>query len=959
MKRLSFFLALILVLSLLSTAVFSAQGLSVSPLQDATESTLSSDPSETEEPAEPSEPTEPEDPTEPTEPEDPTPEPLYPKTEQHPIYVSGSSDGFFRPRASLTRSEFAQIIYRLTDLPDSEDCPFSDIPDNKWYTAAVRALAASGYMNGFPDGTFRPRNPVTRAQLVVVLSKIRPEAPETNSTFSDVPESHWSYVAVSLAQSKGWVSGYSDGTFRPNKPVTRAEAVTSLNQFLGRTPDRDVIDQVSDLLYFPDVQRSNWFYYQVMEAAVPHDASFASPEAPEAWLEYTPEGPHLQDGFHCVNNKLYVVENGVFVRTEGDGAVGEVSYHCQGETGICTVSVPIVQDFNGSLVMIGSSGNPIGTPGQYQNGFYLLENTLYAVMKGYVVNSEVSASLNGVSFRCSGPEGVCTAQTEVLQLYNGELIFLRSGTPIAAPGQYRNGFHVKAGHLYVVLNGKIRNTAGTGNYDGVSYSCEGADGRCTTANWNLLYLPDVDISCFQNALPSDVDCSFTDVPASAACYHAVAVQTALGILEGTDSTHFQPNAAVSYGQALKAAVKVYEFYFDVEPMPHAETDQYYAGKALEYGILDKALSNYSAAATRGDAAAYLSKAMHGRELDEINDVNGIPDVPTYSSYYSAMMTLYLTGITKGLDASYNAKPAESLTRGELAQLLTRLVLPAERLEFNLHMKINETYRYGTSGSGKYALNAYRIGNGKNVMVLTFAIHGWEDNWAKDGQELVYLADQTRQYLLNHYDLVENGNWSVYILRCLNPDGLYDGTTCNGPGRCTTTYYNANGVLVSGSGKGIDMNRCFPYKYSSRTDARNFNGTAPLQCVEARALAQYIQTIKGSGHNILIDTHGWLSQIIPSSGKGTIYNALLKQFPYSTYANLANGSGYFSSWAAFNVGYDSCLLELPSWITSHDKFISSNCVGKFEAVVADLLKNYKTKGITRGPLPEDEFELDGN
>ena len=140
MKRLSFFLALILVLSLLSTAVFSAQGLSVSPLQDATESTLSSDPSETEEPAEPTEPedptepTEPENPTEPTEPEDPTPEPLYPKTEQHPIYVSGSSDGFFRPRASLTRSEFAQIIYRLTDLPDSEDCPFSDIPDNKWYT---------------------------------------------------------------------------------------------------------------------------------------------------------------------------------------------------------------------------------------------------------------------------------------------------------------------------------------------------------------------------------------------------------------------------------------------------------------------------------------------------------------------------------------------------------------------------------------------------------------------------------------------------------------------------------------------------------------------------------------------------------------------------------------------------------------------------------------------------------
>ena len=243
------------------------------------------------------------------------------------------------------------------------------------------------------------------------------------------------------------------------------------------------------------------------------------------------------------------------------------------------------------------------------------------------------------------------------------------------------------------------------------------------------------------------------------------------------------------------------------------------------------------------------------------------------------------------------------------------------------------------------------------MVLTFAIHGWEDNWARAGQELVYLADQTKSWLESHYELLRDNDWTVYILRCLNPDGLYLGTTCNGPGRCTTTYYNASGQLVSG--KGIDMNRSFPYKFKSYTDSRNFNGSAPLSSPEAKAIAAFIRERKGSGYNLCIDTHGWYGQIICSSGKGTIYNAFAQQFPSSRYTSLSGAAGYLTGWAAYVLGYDACLLELPRGITSHSAFLNAGCVWRYENAISYLLQHYKGPNATRDPKGLQELELDGN
>ena len=469
-----------------------------------------------------------------------------------------------------------------------------------------------------------------------------------------------------------------------------------------------------------------------------------------------------------------------------------------------------------------------------------------------------------------------------------------------------------------------------------------------------------DLSAFVSQYTLEPACPFTDVSKGSWYYPFVAIQSELGIVNGVGNNRYEPDGTVTYAQALKVAVEVYEKYYDMEPGEiQGDWRDYYAQKALDYGILVNPREDYNEPAIRGDVILFLYRAIEKKDLAQMNVVNAIPDVGEDSFYYDAAMTLYRAGVLQGSDAAGTANLYENITRAELATLLTRLVLPEQRVQFTLDTRVIKSFEYGTSGSGRYALEGYQIGDGKNVMVLTFAIHGWEDNWARDGAELVTLADRTKAYLEANYALVENGNWTVYILRCLNPDGLYLGTTCNGPGRCTTTYYNANGSLITGSGKGIDMNRCFPYNYKTRTDARNYNGTAPLQAKEARALASFMQKAKGSGKNICIDTHGWFSQIITSSGKGTIYKALLKQFPDNTYASLSGGSGYFSSWCAYELGYDSCLLELPSSVTSHARFESLDCTGRYTSAIADLLQNYQNRGATREAFIPPLEELNGN
>lgn len=804
-----------------------------------TEYTESPEPTVYTEPELPTDPTEPEDPADPTEPEEPRPE------ETHSPYVTGMSDGGFYPYATLTRAELAVIIYSQGDYPDGPN-RFPDVKAKAWYGRAVNALAAAGVLGGFTDGTFRPNAVVSRAEVVAILASASGETATTEPSFTDVTPKHWAYGAIALAQEKGWAAGYNDGSFRPGQPVLRAEIVVMVNNFLGRVPDTAAIALGEGLRYFPDVQKKDWFYPYVMEAATPHTAHYETSESPEAWLEPCAETPTVSpDGFYCFGKSLFVVENGSYLREARTG------------------------------------------------------------------------TLNGVSYTCKGASGICTAPTEVLMLAKGELILLSKGKPLGPPGSYEDGFYLKAGQLYVAQEGKLLHQVGSGTLEGVSYSCTGESGVCTVADWRELTLPGVDLSVFAQKLTQEATES------------------------GTDS--------LTVAQLLRAAVRLYEAYCRVEYPLTEGSDEAYIEKALEYGILLSPREDYDAAVQRGDAAIFLWRALRGRELEAVNSIEGLPDVSSDEPCYPYMMDLYKAGVVDGFGTQHNAQIHGSISANVLAVWLKRLERPSERVRFTVTLKVVQTIQYGTSGSGRYPLTAYQIGNGRNVMILGFALHGWEDNWNRDGAELVYLADQLKAYLESNYDLVKNNNWTVYILRCMNPDGLYLGTTCNGPGRCTTTYLNSSGQLLTN--KGIDMNRCFPYSFKSYTDSRNFNGTAPLQSVESRAIANFVQSHKGSGFNILVDTHGWYNQIITSNGTGTVYSAFHKQFTSASYASLYGARGYFSSWAAYVQGYDSCLLELPSGIYDHNSFLSKGCVWRFENAIVDLLQHYNGPNSTRNDQKE--------
>ena len=186
----------------------------------------------------------------------------------------------FRPYDALTRAEMACLLYRMLDDEQKRDsfvgydCKFTDvdIPQNTWYGRALMNLDLLGIVKGYEDGTFRPNQPVSRAEFVVLLSRIH-ELEAGEKSFPDVPKTQWAYDAIAAAGAAGWINGYEDGTFRPNESVTRIEAVKMINNMLGWSCDRDFVDNEKHLsgFEFEDLERGSWEYYEVMEATLSHN----------------------------------------------------------------------------------------------------------------------------------------------------------------------------------------------------------------------------------------------------------------------------------------------------------------------------------------------------------------------------------------------------------------------------------------------------------------------------------------------------------------------------------------------------------------------------------------------------------------------------------------------------------------------------------------------------------------
>ena len=175
----------------------------------------------------------------------------------------------------LDVSTAAQLLYELMTEQahkqyDRSDNDFSDVPAGQWYTIAVSTLANVGAITGCGDGTFQPRKSISRAEGGTILTGIYGEDTTKGMPFSDVDRS-WYYDAVATAYANGWVSGYTDGTFRPNQTITRAEAVVILNSVLGRSCDLTYVQaNAQAALHFTDITPGAWYYADVIEASMDH-----------------------------------------------------------------------------------------------------------------------------------------------------------------------------------------------------------------------------------------------------------------------------------------------------------------------------------------------------------------------------------------------------------------------------------------------------------------------------------------------------------------------------------------------------------------------------------------------------------------------------------------------------------------------------------------------------------------
>ena len=208
--------------------------------------------------------------------------------ENHIKYVVGYPDGSFRPNQPITRAEAAAMIYRLLKAERrvqiyTASNKFSDVTSALWYNEPVSSMANGGYIAGYPDGTFGGGKDITRAEFVTMLVNFMGVS-EGTATFSDVKESHWAYKFIATASSNGLVSGYPDGTFRPDQSITRAEAASIINRILNRGVNET--SRLGDFKNFSDnTNPSAWYYFEIIEAANSHEYEGRRPN--ETWTSIT------------------------------------------------------------------------------------------------------------------------------------------------------------------------------------------------------------------------------------------------------------------------------------------------------------------------------------------------------------------------------------------------------------------------------------------------------------------------------------------------------------------------------------------------------------------------------------------------------------------------------------------------------------------------------------------------
>ena len=194
--------------------------------------------------------------------------------EDHYAYLLGYEDGTVRPNGSISRAEVATVLFRL--LKDdvrmqnlTKDNAYSDVSDTAWYAAAVSTLSKMGVISGYPDGTFRPNAPITRAEFAAMIARFDETAKSADTPFTDI-SGHWAENAIGKAYGNGWVEGSSKTVFCPESNLTRAETATLLNRVLHRLPEKES-DLLANQIVWPDNPETFWGYLAIQEATNSHE----------------------------------------------------------------------------------------------------------------------------------------------------------------------------------------------------------------------------------------------------------------------------------------------------------------------------------------------------------------------------------------------------------------------------------------------------------------------------------------------------------------------------------------------------------------------------------------------------------------------------------------------------------------------------------------------------------------
>ncbi|WP_449602705.1 Ig-like domain-containing protein [Paenibacillus sp. Marseille-Q9583] len=185
--------------------------------------------------------------------------------ESHKGYILGYADGSFNPERMITRAEMATILARLWGKNEAQaTSAYKDVNTTYWALQSISVVTAQGLMKGYADGSFKPNQLITRAEMAIIVERLLDKAQSGTSSFKDINSGHWAKNAIDAAKAAGIINGYLDETFRPNQTLTRAEAVVMINRLLGRGPLHGAQQK------WKDVSDKHWAYGHIQEASMNH-----------------------------------------------------------------------------------------------------------------------------------------------------------------------------------------------------------------------------------------------------------------------------------------------------------------------------------------------------------------------------------------------------------------------------------------------------------------------------------------------------------------------------------------------------------------------------------------------------------------------------------------------------------------------------------------------------------------